>query len=297
MKTKVKSWVQQERNMNGFKGKFPHKTPEIAKRKTPYQPTLPSDSNSNPFAKQLAHGEKDVRDATFVALSKWLGAKSVVEMLDMKKIWKGLFYAMWHADGWDVQEELAEQMVGLLHKLKHKVALTYAGVFYITARREWVGIDRHRMDKYLMLSRRMTSQVMRYCANRNWEEKVVGDIAEMLMRTALVAGGRGEKGVVDIGLRLHVTECFVPELRKVAAGKDDIEVGCDPDKENEANGGAPRTVFKKRAGEGGGGRETSTAKAGGKRKKGALDHVKKPEPKPVPSEIIEMLLQPFAALL
>jgi hypothetical protein len=30
-------------------------------------------------------------------------------------------------------------------------ALAYVGVFFITARREWVGIDRHRMDKYLLL--------------------------------------------------------------------------------------------------------------------------------------------------
>ena len=45
------------------------------------------------------YGE-DVRDATFVSLSKWLGAKATIDVLDMKKIWKGLFYAMWHADGY-----------------------------------------------------------------------------------------------------------------------------------------------------------------------------------------------------
>ena len=38
-----------------------------------------------------------------------------------------------------MQEEVAEQMAGLIHRLKHKVALSYAGVFFITARREWVG--------------------------------------------------------------------------------------------------------------------------------------------------------------
>ena len=53
-------------------------------------------------------------------------------------------------------------MASLVHKLKHKVALSYVGVFFITARREWVGIDRHRMDKYLLLVRRVTSHVPRY---------------------------------------------------------------------------------------------------------------------------------------
>lgn len=115
MKTKVKSWVQQERNMSGFKGKFPKAPPQIVKRKTPYQPKLPSPresggDGSNPFAKQLACGDKEVRDATFAALAKWLGAKAgTVDILDMKKIWKGLFYAMWHADGWDVQEEVGRE--------------------------------------------------------------------------------------------------------------------------------------------------------------------------------------------
>ena len=154
---------------------------------------------------------------------------------------------MWHADGWDVQEELAEQMSGLMHKLKHKVVMSYVGVFYITARREWVGIDRHRMDKYLLLARRMTSHVLRYCADRNWAEGAVRDVSEMISRTALGTGGSdGEKGTVDVGLKLHVAEIFVPELRRVAAGRDAVDVGCDPDKENEANGGAPRTVFKRR---------------------------------------------------
>ena len=278
MKTKVKSHVQQARNMAGTAKKFPP-APPTAKRSTPYVPQLPNpETGENPFGKQLASGVKEVRDATFVALGKWLGLRVAVDLLDMKKIWKGLFYAMWHADGWDVQEELAEQMSGLMHKLKHKVVMSYVGVFYITARREWVGIDRHRMDKYLLLARRMTSHVLRYCADRNWAEGAVRDVSEMISRTALGTGGSdGEKGTVDVGLKLHVAEIFVPELRRVAAGRDAVDVGCDPDKENEANGGAPRTVFKK------------------KRKKG--EHLAKQTPRPGPSAATSLLLEPFAKLL
>ena len=99
-----------------------------------------------------------------------------------------------------------------MHALRHKVALTYLGVFYITARREWVGIDRHRMDKYLLLVRRCTSHALRYCANRDWRSDVVQDIAAVFEKAALVAG---TKGMVDVGLRLHISELFVGELRKV----------------------------------------------------------------------------------
>lgn len=239
--------------MAGVGNKFAPLPPILLNKKKgePYKPRTPEDvaDGKNPFARQLAHGEKDVRDATFRALGKWLGSRSDVDMLDMKKIWKGLFYAMWHADGWDVQEELAETIGGLIHKLKHRVALMYAGVFFITARREWVGIDRHRMDKYLRLVRRFTSHIFRYCADRDWAEAITGDVGEMLMRSALIPTGKGDQGVVDVGLRLHLAEVFVTEMRNVASGKDDVEIGCDPDKENEANGGAPRTVFTRKKGE------------------------------------------------
>ena len=93
VKLKVKSHVQQERNMAGVGNKFAPLPPILLNKKKgePYKPKTPEDAGGgkNPFARQLAHGEKDVRDATFRALGKWLGARSDVDMLDMKKIWKG----------------------------------------------------------------------------------------------------------------------------------------------------------------------------------------------------------------
>ena len=293
MKLKVKSHVQQERNMRGHKDKFPTPPPDLNRRDGPYEPRVPTKENDgvNPFARQLASGDKDVRDATFAALAKWLGSRTDVPLIDMKKIWKGLFYAVWHADGWDVQEELCEQIAGLMHALRHKVALTYLGVFYITARREWVGIDRHRMDKYLLLVRRCTSHALRYCANRDWRSDVVQDIAAVFEKAALVAG---TKGMVDVGLRLHISELFVGELRKVASGKDKVVVGCDPDDANEPNGGAPRTVFRSKAetsGEGRNKRKGSLSVNDSKRS--SVAHA----PTLVPSEATEAFLNAFATVL
>ena len=299
MKLKVKSHVQQARNMRGHKDKFPAPPPDLNRRDGPYEPRVPTKENDgvNPFARQLASGDKDVRDATFAALVKWLGSRTDVPLIDMKKIWKGLFYAVWHADGWDVQEELCEQIAGLMHELRHKVALTYLGVFYITARREWVGIDRHRMDKYLLLVRRCTSHALRYCANRNWRSDVVQDIAAVFEKAALVAG---TKGMVDVGLRLHISELFVGELRKVASGKDKVVVGCDPDDANEPNGGAPRTVFRSKAETNGEGHAHTTSR---NKRKGSLsvNDSKRAStahaPTLVPSEATEAFLNAFATVL
>ena len=72
MKAKVKSHVQQARNMSGFKGKFAPAPPISKRPREAYVPKLPNpETGENPFAKQLANGDKDVRDATFAALAKW----------------------------------------------------------------------------------------------------------------------------------------------------------------------------------------------------------------------------------
>ena len=88
MKLKVKSHVQQARNMRGHKDKFPAPPPDLNRRDGPYEPRVPTKENDgvNPFARQLASGDKDVRDATFAALVKWLGSRTDVPLIDMKKI-------------------------------------------------------------------------------------------------------------------------------------------------------------------------------------------------------------------
>ena len=76
----------------------------------------------------------------------------------MKKVWKALFYAMWHSDGREVQRELATSIAAVMHSLKSQMAILYASVFFWTMRNEWAGIDKHRLDKYCVLARQMQKQ-------------------------------------------------------------------------------------------------------------------------------------------
>jgi hypothetical protein len=57
----------------------------------------PGDGGSA-FARALASGAQKQRDAALAALSRWLASRSEVDETEMLKLWKGLFYAMWHAD-------------------------------------------------------------------------------------------------------------------------------------------------------------------------------------------------------
>lgn len=64
------------------------------------------DGNSK-FAKALANNDVKVRDRALQALSKWLAAREEVSELDLMKLWKGMFCAMWHADKAPVQARVS----------------------------------------------------------------------------------------------------------------------------------------------------------------------------------------------
>lgn len=69
------------------------------------------------------------------------------------RLWKGLYYAMWMSDKPLVQEELAEDLGGLLHLFATpEVSLQFYEIFLETMNREWYGIDQWRIDKFMMVS-------------------------------------------------------------------------------------------------------------------------------------------------
>jgi hypothetical protein len=72
---------------------------------------------------------------------------------DMVKIWKGLHYCMWMSDKPLVQEDLADLISSLIHNMKTPgAAFMFLDTFFETESREWYGIDRLRIDKFMMVS-------------------------------------------------------------------------------------------------------------------------------------------------
>jgi hypothetical protein len=49
-----------------------------------------------------------------------------------------------------------------------QVSFSYFNCFIRTMRREWFGIDRHRLDKFLMLIRAFVHQLFVYLATKKW---------------------------------------------------------------------------------------------------------------------------------
>merc|ERR1719476_147078 len=85
------------------------------------------------------------------------------------KVWKGLFFMLWHSDGYARQEKLANRIADTCSRLtniKNKMNF-FQGCILILSR-EWMGIDRLRMDKYMMTLRLMFQSVLKSLAEGGW---------------------------------------------------------------------------------------------------------------------------------
>ena len=86
--------------------------------------------------------------------------------------------------------------------------------FFATMGREWVGLDRFRMDKFMMLTRRFVRQTFVFAQKRDWSDDVVARLNRIVAAEAV-----GAESKAALGFQLHVTDVFLEELAKVG-GED-----------------------------------------------------------------------------
>ncbi|GAV98853.1 Nop52-domain-containing protein [Lentinula edodes] len=114
-----------------------------------------SSSSVPPLNKYLASTEKKTRDKAIKTLSVFLSDETRDELpkSEMTRLWKGIFYCFWMSDKPLVQQALASELAELvLTTTNSSSKLSFLNGFWETMVREWNGIDRLRLDKYLMLT-------------------------------------------------------------------------------------------------------------------------------------------------
>eukprot|EP00898_Chlorokybus_atmophyticus_P005949 jgi/Chlat1/6355/Chrsp44S05829 len=158
------------------------------------------------LAKLLAAADRRIRDKAIQAVTLWLTRHHGVTSADVAKLWRGLFYCMWHSDKQPVQAVLAERIAALVHDLPLPLAALYFEGFMATMHREWAGIDRLRLDKFYMLVRLSLQHMQRYVATHSWHAKALKAFTNPLRHTLLD----------DIhpcqGLNLHIADLYVDTL-------------------------------------------------------------------------------------
>ncbi|XP_037776093.1 ribosomal RNA processing protein 1 homolog A-like isoform X2 [Penaeus monodon] len=177
------------------------------------------------FAQKLADNDKKNRDKAIKTLRKYFSAKSTTKRRgfshdEMMKIWKGLFYCMYMADKPLVQEDLAESISALIHRLGNvEDRHNFAKCAFLTLAREWNNIDIFRMDKFMMFVRRILRQILVQLSLCNWNVNRVSEISNIIGTTVLVPDDH--KHITPLGLKLHLSDIILEELAKI--GREDIK--------------------------------------------------------------------------
>ncbi|KAF2431107.1 hypothetical protein EJ08DRAFT_660259 [Tothia fuscella] len=166
-------------------------------------------SSQPAFFKQLAANEKHNRDAALSSLKTYLTNRTTISLLELQKLWKGLFYCMWMSDKPRNQQQLARDLSSLLDILPPTQTQPFLRAFWQTMANEWNGIDVLRMDKFLYLTRQMLNKGFVVCRKGGWESvdglvEVLGDIPLNVREMK-----------IPNGLRYHVIDIYVDEMEKV----------------------------------------------------------------------------------
>ncbi|KAL3887129.1 hypothetical protein ACJMK2_027083 [Sinanodonta woodiana] len=175
------------------------------------------------FAQRLASNEKKTRGKAVKKLNKYLQAKSSTKRDggfsedDLLKIWKGLHYCMWMQDKPIIQEELSDTLSSLLHIFPHvPTQFQFLKVFFQTEAREWNGIDRWRLDKFMMLIRRMLREAFQMLKRLKFADEHVNKLMSMLFDSLLSP----PSSLVPDGLKIHIIDIYLEELKQI--GTDNL---------------------------------------------------------------------------
>lgn len=161
--------------------------------------------------KQLAFTQKSSREkALKLVLKSWLPSRSQqLPEEDAKKLWKGLFYCVWHSDKPLVQADLIDRLSSLLLTLHPSFTVQYFSTFFLTMRREWSGIDALRLDKFYLLIRRFVSKSFSLMNKNSWDLEFVKLIVNCLDDATFASN---DNLLLGKGVNYHVASVFLDEL-------------------------------------------------------------------------------------
>ncbi|KAM7189520.1 Nucleolar protein,Nop52 domain containing protein [Rhypophila sp. PSN 637] len=206
---------------------------------------MASQERSMPFIKNLASSDRKIRTSALASLQHFLSARQVsaaLTPLDILKLWKGLFFALWMCDRAIPQQNLCNDLADLIYILPREAVIPWLRGFWSTMSREWTGIDVLRLEKFLLLVRRVVGASFRWMkggggkdsqvADESWDNERVHDILSLLSEFpfALDEELKNEEGgdkqhqeeqdklaprKIPVGVKLHVLDIWVDEAEKV----------------------------------------------------------------------------------
>ncbi|KAI0834415.1 Nop52-domain-containing protein [Hypoxylon sp. FL0890] len=190
---------------------------------------MAGEERNMPFIKHLASSDRKTRNSALGTLRTFLTAPTTARKLtdlDHLKLWKGLFYSVWMCDRPIPQQNLCADLADLLSVLpvpkddECAVVIPFLRAFWATLAREWTAIDVLRMEKYLLLVRRVFGASLIWVRDgkkdktgKTWTGARADGMLQLLEEWPLEKTGNLSR--VPVGLRLHVLDIWVDEAEKV----------------------------------------------------------------------------------
>ncbi|KAK0741942.1 nucleolar protein,Nop52-domain-containing protein [Apiosordaria backusii] len=197
-----------------------------------------------------ARADRKIRTSALASLHTFLSSRQIsssLTTLDILKLWKGLYFALWMCDRAIPQQTLCAELADLINVLPRHTVVPWLRGFWATMSREWTSIDVLRMEKFLLLVRRVVASGFKWMKKGEegkkkksgketaWDMQRVDNILDLLNEWpfALEDEARVEQGTekeelvpqtIPVGLRLHVLDIWVDEAEKVGLLEaDDVE--------------------------------------------------------------------------
>ncbi|KAI1133979.1 Nop52-domain-containing protein [Hypoxylon sp. FL0543] len=202
---------------------------------------MAADERNMPFIKHLASSDRKTRTSALNTLRTFLTAPTTARKLtdlDHLKLWKGLYYSVWMCDRPIPQQNLCAELAGLLSILpapkddECAVVIPFLRAFWATLAREWTAIDVLRMEKYLLLVRRVFGASLAWVGDGKKDKSGktragarADGMLQLLEEWPLEKTGNLSK--VPVGLRLHVLDIWVDEAEKVELLREEGDESSD----------------------------------------------------------------------
>lgn len=168
---------------------------------------------------QLIHPDRKLRTASLAQLQTHLSSLKSLDPLHASKLWKGLFYALWMTDRPLPQQTLATDLSALQSRLRPSCIAPWLRAFWTVLAAQWTSIDVLRLEKFLLLVRRVFAAHILWAKDSSYEGEDADTVVEILAEFPFDKEGDLRK--VPVGIRLHALDIWVDELEKLGALKDE----------------------------------------------------------------------------
>ncbi|GAB4838261.1 hypothetical protein Ancab_027790 [Ancistrocladus abbreviatus] len=170
----------------------------------------PSAGAAVALIKDLASCNNSIRAKALKRLMSWLPSQDNLSEEDMKKLWKALFYSVWHSDKVPYQHQFVNSLSSLLLSLSPSLSILYFSHFLIAMRREWIGIDHLRLDKFYLLIRVFIRHFFILMKKSNWDLEILEKYTRLLEERAFCAAD--DKGL-GYGVSYQIVSVFCSEIK------------------------------------------------------------------------------------